>query len=183
MPPWLSAFLGRGARLRGKGLPIFCHLSCHDATTHHTMLEDLRSPQQVHPLAAFESDGNPTQSGASRAAAPEQQTSSPPPLASSASRHHLLLLSVFPQCADRLPLHRGCRRPAPSSSVRDLGLGLSIHSQINFSFRTTLHLFSTSRRYRDTALQAQACSRTHADRSTLHGTPTTGIQPFSPSDV
>ena len=53
--------VGRRARLRGKGLPIFCHPSCHDATTHHTMLEDLRSPQQVHPLASSESDGNPTQ--------------------------------------------------------------------------------------------------------------------------
>ena len=112
--------VGRRARLRGKGLPIFCHLSCHDATTHHTMLEDLRSPQQVHPLASSESDGNPTQSGASRAAAQDQQTSSPPSLASSASRHHLLLPSVFPQCADRLPQHRGCRRPATFSEISKL---------------------------------------------------------------
>ena len=112
--------VGRKARLRGKGLPIFCHLSCHDATTHHTMLEDLRSPQQVNPLASSESDGNPTQSGASRAAAQDQQTSSPPSLASSASRHHLLLPSVFPQCAHRLPQHRGCRRPATFSEISKL---------------------------------------------------------------
>ena len=59
MPPWFSAFLGRGARLRGKGLPIFCHLSCHDATTHHTMLEDFRSPQQAHPLAVPSRTGIP----------------------------------------------------------------------------------------------------------------------------
>ena len=51
--------VGRRARLRGKGLPIFCHLSCHDATTHHTMLEDFRSPQQVHPLAVPSRTGIP----------------------------------------------------------------------------------------------------------------------------
>jgi hypothetical protein len=116
--------VGRRARLRGKGLQIFCYLPCHDATTHHTMLEDFRSPRQVHPLAVPSRTGIPLKPGASRVAAPDHQTSSPPSLASSASRHHLLLPSVFPQCADRLPLHRGCRRPVPSSFVLDLEMCL-----------------------------------------------------------
>ena len=51
--------VGRRARLRGKGLQIFCYLPCHDATTHHTMLEDFRSPQQVHPLAVPSRTGIP----------------------------------------------------------------------------------------------------------------------------
>ena len=51
--------VGRRARLRGKGLQIFYYPSCHDATTHHTMLEDFRSPQQVHPLAVPSRTGIP----------------------------------------------------------------------------------------------------------------------------
>ena len=50
-------------------------------------------------------------------------------------------------------------RPAPSSSVRDLESCLSIYSQTHFSFWTTLHLFSPSRRHCDRVLPARAHSR------------------------